>query len=171
MLQWIYILPTFAAMSCQGPALPVVLRSCGERREWGMQSLLFFQDNAACFPFIRHVILCPLCFFIFTIPIINSKIATLATNDMWPYSQLSMSGLAGLRAAAFIFTFTHWESKWGWRSRDLFLGHSRSMACYASNKHFILLPEIIRRNCIKCIKTHVSMQWYAFRCVWDIRQI
>ena len=126
MLQWIYILPTFAAMSCQGPALPVVLRKCGERREWGMQSLLFFQDNAACFPFIRHEILCPLCLFTFTIPIINSKIATLATNDMWPYSQFSMSGLAGLRAAAFILTFTHWESKWGegvvicsWDIRDL----------------------------------------------------
>ena len=41
---------------------------------------------------------------------INFEIATLATNDMWPYSQFSMSGLAGLRAAAFIFTFTHWES-------------------------------------------------------------
>ena len=77
-----YILPTFAAMSCQGPALPVFLRRCGERGAWGMQSLLFFQDNAACFPFIRHEILCSLCFFIFTIPIINSKIATLATNDM-----------------------------------------------------------------------------------------
>ena len=49
-------------------------------------------------------------------------------------------------------------------SRDLFLGHSISRACYASNKHFILLPEIIGRNCIKCIKTHVSMQWHAFRC-------
>ena len=54
----------------------------GERREWGMQSLLFFQDNAACFPLIRHEILCSLCLFIFTIPIINFKIATLATNDM-----------------------------------------------------------------------------------------
>ena len=43
---------------------------------------LFFQDNAACFPLIRHEILCSLCLFIFTIPIINFKIATLATNDM-----------------------------------------------------------------------------------------
>ena len=128
MLQWIHISPTFAAMSCQGPALPVVLRRCGERREWGMQSLLFFQDNAACFPLICHEILCPLCLFTFTIPIISFEIATLATNDMWPYSQFSMSGLAGLLAAAFtsIFTFTHWESKWGewvvicsWDTRDL----------------------------------------------------
>ena len=98
----------------------------GRGESGGMQFLLFFQDNAACFPFIRHEILCSLCFFIFTIPIINSKIATLATNDMWPYSQFSMSGLAGLRAAAFIYTFTHWESKWGegvvicsWDIRDL----------------------------------------------------
>ena len=77
--EYTYILPTFAAMSCQGPALPVVLRRCGE---WGMQSLLFSQDNAACFPLIRHEILCSLCVFIFTTPIINFKIATLATNDM-----------------------------------------------------------------------------------------
>ena len=111
--EYTYISPTFAAMSCQGPALPVVLRRCGERGEWGMQSLLFFQDNAACFPSIRHEIICPLCLFTFTMPIIKFEIATLATNDMWPYSQLSMSGLAGLRAAAFIFTFTHCESKWG----------------------------------------------------------
>ena len=80
--EYMYISPTFAAMGCQGPALPVILRRCGERREWGMQSLLFFQDNAACFPLIRHEILCSLCLFIFTIPIINFKIATLATNDM-----------------------------------------------------------------------------------------
>ena len=50
--------------------------------EWGMQSLLFFQGNAACFPSIRHEIICPLCLFTFTIPIINFEIATLATNDM-----------------------------------------------------------------------------------------
>ena len=61
--------------------------------------------------------------------------------------------------------------KMRWMSRDLFLGHSRSMASYASNKHFILLPKIIGRNCMKCIKTHVSMQWYVFRCISDIRQI
>ena len=72
MLQWIYILPTFAAMSCQGPVLPVVLRRCGERREWGMQSLQFFQDNAACFPLTPHEILCSLCLFIFTIPITHN---------------------------------------------------------------------------------------------------
>ena len=63
---------TFAAMSCQGPVLPVVLRRCGERREWGMQSLQFFQDNAACFPLIPHEILCSLCLFIFTIPITHN---------------------------------------------------------------------------------------------------
>ena len=69
-------------MSCQGPALPVVLRMCGERREWGIQSLLFFQDNDACFPSIRHEILCPL-LFIFTIHIIYFEIATIVThNDM-----------------------------------------------------------------------------------------
>ena len=140
--------------------------------EWGMQSLLFYQDNAACFPSIRHEILCPLCLFTFTMPIIKFEIATLATNDMWPYSPLSMSGLAGLRAAAFIFTFTlSHRIEMRWMSRDLFLGHSRSMICYASNKHFILLPKIIGRNCMKCIKTHVSIQWYAFRCSSDIRQI
>ena len=108
----------------------------------------------------------------FTMPIIKFEIATLATNDMWPYSPLSMSGLAGLRAAAFIFTFTlSHRIEMRWMSRDLFLGHSRSMVCYASNKHFILLPKIIGRNCMKCIKTHVSVQWYAFRCISDIRQI
>ena len=47
--EYTYCLHTFAAMSCQGPALPVVLRRCGERREWGMQSLLFFPDNSAFF--------------------------------------------------------------------------------------------------------------------------
>ena len=75
----LHLLPWVAKVQL---ALPVVLRRCGERREWGMQSLLFFQDNAACFPLIRHEFLCSLCLFIFTIPIINFKIATLATNDM-----------------------------------------------------------------------------------------
>ena len=98
--------------------------ACGESGECNPS--YFSKGNAACFPSIRHEILCPLCLFTFTIPIINFEIATLATNDTWPYSQFSMSGLAGLRAAAFIFTFTHWESKWGewvvicsWDIRDL----------------------------------------------------
>ena len=113
MLQWIYISPTFAAMSCQGPALPVVLRRCGERGEWGMQSLLFFQDNARVFRrfatkfSVRYVyLLLP-----YPLLILKSQLSRLMTCDL--YSQFSMSGLAGLRAAAFIFTFTHWESKWG----------------------------------------------------------
>ena len=67
-------------MSCQGPALPAVLRRC-EEGESG-ECLLFFQDNAACFPSIRHEIVCPLCLFTFTVPIIKFEIATLATNDM-----------------------------------------------------------------------------------------
>ena len=110
-------------------------------------------------------------FIYFTVPIINFEIATLATNDMWPNSQFSMSGLAGLRAAAFIFTFTHWESKWGewvvicsWDTRDLWPAtHQISILFYYRKK--------TDRNCMKCIKTHVSMHWYAFRCISDIRQI
>ena len=50
-----------AMSNCRGSALPVVLRMCGERGEWGVQSLVFSQDNAACFPSNRHEILCSLC--------------------------------------------------------------------------------------------------------------
>ena len=40
-------------------------------------------------------------------------------------------------------------------SRDLFLGHSRFMACYAPNK-LLFFTENNGRNCMKCIETHVN---------------
>ena len=54
-------------------------------------------------------------------------------------------------------------------SRDLFLGHSRFMACYAPNK-LLFLPKIMAGIVWNASK-RMSMLWHAFRCISGIRQI
>ena len=56
-------------------------------------------------------------------------------------------------------------------SRDLFLGHSRFMACYASNKFFFYFLPKIMAGIVWNASKRMSMQWHAFRCISGIRQI
>ena len=73
-------------MSCQGPALPVVLRRCGERGEWGIPSIpsYFFKTMLRVFRrfatkfSVRYVYLLLLC------PLLNlkSQLSRLMTCDL-----------------------------------------------------------------------------------------